>query len=155
MRANLMHAATLVLALASVPVLAGAGQAGDAEAGKRLYWEGIGADGAPIRGVTQGDVAVTGAQFSCVNCHRPSGFGTSEGGNYMPPIIGEVLFNARTADRNRNFKELYQEVQPPGFWARVRQPRMRPAYDEASLARALRDGVDPGGHELRPDHAAL
>ncbi|MDZ7708818.1 MAG: hypothetical protein U5K36_00850 [Roseovarius sp.] len=150
MRAKLMRAATLVLALASVPMLAGAGQAGDADLGRKLYWQGIGADGAPIRGVTQGDVEVTGAQFSCVSCHRPSGFGTSEGGNYMPPIIGEVLFNAKTADRNRNFKELYQEVQPPGFWARVRQPRMRPAYDEASLARALRDGIDPGGHEFAP-----
>jgi cytochrome c553 len=145
-----LRAAALAVLLAAAPAFMGAGQAGDAEAGKRLYWEGIGADGAPIRGVTQGDVEVTGAQFSCVSCHRPSGFGTSEGGNYMPPIIGEVLFNAKTPDRNRNFKELYQEVQPPGFWARVRQPRMRPAYDEAALARALREGVDPGGHEFDP-----
>jgi len=145
-----LRAAVFGLSVALFPALAGAGQAGDAAAGKRLYWEGIGADGAPIRGVTQGDVEITGAQFSCVSCHRPSGFGTSEGGNYMPPVIGEVLFNAKTADRNRNFKELYQEVQPPGFWARVRQPRVRPAYDEAALARALRDGVDPGGHEFDP-----
>jgi len=145
-----LRAVALGVLLALAPALAGAGQAGDAAAGKRLYWAGIGADGAPIRGVTQGDVEITGAQFSCVSCHRPSGFGTSEGGNYMPPIIGEVLFNARTPDRNRNFKELYQEVQPPGFWARVRQPRVRPAYDEAALARALRNGVDPGGHEFDP-----
>jgi hypothetical protein len=95
-------------------------------------------------------VKVTGAQFSCVNCHRPSGFGTSEGGNYVPPIIGSVLFEDKTPNRNRMFKDLYQEVQPPGFWARVRQPRMRPAYDDALLARALRDGVDAGGHELDP-----
>ena len=93
---------------------------------------------------------MTGAQFSCVNCHRPSGFGTSEGGNYVPPIIGSVLFETKTPNRNRMFKDLYQEVQPPGFWARVRQPRMRPAYDDALLARALRDGVDAGGHELDP-----
>lgn len=140
----------LAMMLAAVPFWAGAGQAGDAELGRKLYWEGIGADGEPIRGVTQGDVPVTGAQFSCVSCHRPSGFGTSEGGNYMPPIIGPVLFEKKTPNRNRNFKELYQEVQPPGFWARVRQPRIRPAYDEALLARALREGVDAGGHELDP-----
>jgi hypothetical protein len=150
MRATLRWLVWLALSLALVPLAAMAGQAGDVAAGKRLYWEGIGADGTPIRGVTQGDVAVTGAQFSCVSCHRPSGFGTSEGGNYMPPIIGEVLFAPKSLDRNRNFKELYQEVQPPGFWARVRQPRMRPAYDEALLARALREGVDAAGHPLDP-----
>ncbi|MGX0903243.1 hypothetical protein ACSSV8_001819 [Roseovarius sp. MBR-79] len=150
MQAGFMRVAALALTLALAPLGAGAGQAGDAAAGKRLYWEGIGADGAPVRGVTQGDVAVSGAQFSCVSCHRPSGFGTSEGGNYMPPIIGSVLFEKKALDRNRNFKELYQEVQPPGFWARVRQPRMRSAYDEALLARALREGVDPGGHDLDP-----
>lgn len=150
MRAGWKAIFALALAAIVAPVSADAGQTGDAEAGRRLYWEGIGADGAPIRGVTQGDVTVSGAQFSCVSCHRPSGFGTSEGGNYMPPIIGEVLFETKALDRNRNFKELYQEVQPPGFWARVRQPRMRPAYDEATLGRALREGVDPGGHVLDP-----
>ncbi|NCQ25163.1 MAG: hypothetical protein COW54_10525 [Rhodobacteraceae bacterium CG17_big_fil_post_rev_8_21_14_2_50_63_15] len=139
--------ATMLLA---VPLWALAGQAGDVELGRKLYWEGIGADGQPVRGVTQGDVKITGAQFSCVNCHRPSGFGTSEGGNYVPPIIGEVLFNKKTLNRNRIFKDLYQEVQPPGFWARVRAPRMRPAYDDVLLARALRDGVDAAGHEFDP-----
>ena len=145
-----LRVAALVLGLVAAPVLAGAGQAGDAELGRTLYWEGIGADGQPITGVTQGDVKVTGAQFSCVNCHRPSGFGSSEGGNYVPPIIGSVLFDAKTPNRNRMFKDLYQEVQPAGFWARVRQPRMRPAYDDALLARALRKGVDPSDHPLDP-----
>ncbi|KNX43311.1 hypothetical protein ROTO_01000 [Roseovarius tolerans] len=145
-----LRAAALSVVLVAAPVLAGAGQAGDAELGRTLYWEGIGADGQPVTGVTQGDVQVTGAQFSCVNCHRPSGFGTSEGGNYVPPIIGSVLFQTKTPNRNRIFKDLYQEVQPPGFWARVRQPRMRPAYDDVLLARALRDGFDAGGHELDP-----
>ncbi len=140
----------LAAMLLVVPVWAGAGQAGDVELGRKLYWEGIGADGQPVRGVTQGDVKITGAQFSCVNCHRPSGFGTSEGGNYVPPIIGDVLFNKKTLNRNRIFKDLYQEVQPPGFWARVRSPRMRPAYDDVLLARALRDGVDAAGHVFDP-----
>ena len=147
---RLLRRTGLALVLAVTPVLAGAGQAGDAELGRRLYWEGIGADGKPVTGVTQGDVEISGAQFSCVNCHRPSGFGTSEGGNYVPPIMGNILFDKKQLDRNRIFKDLYQEVQPPNFWARVRQPRMRPAYDEVLLARALRDGVDAGGHEFDP-----
>lgn len=147
---QLLSCGAMTFLLVAVPFWAVAGQAGDVEQGRKLYWEGIGADGQPIRGVTQGDVKVTGAQFSCVNCHRPSGFGTSEGGNYVPPIIGEVLFNKKTLNRNRIFKDLYQEVQPPGFWARVRSPRMRPAYDDHLLARALRDGIDAGGHVFDP-----
>ncbi len=134
--------------LVIVPLMANA--QGDAELGRRLYWEGIGANGLPIKGRTQGDVEISGAQFSCVNCHRPSGYGTSEGGNYVPPITGPVLFEKRTANRNRMFKELYQEVQPPGFWARVRQPRIRPAYNEPLLARALRKGDDAAGRPLDP-----
>jgi len=139
-----------LLCASFAPGIAVGGQAGDPELGRQLYWAGIGADGVPITGVTQGDVPVSGAQFSCVNCHRPSGFGTSEGGNYVPPIMGDVLFSPREPNRNRMFKDLYQEVQPPGFWARVRSPRMRPGYDDALLARALRKGVDAGGHELDP-----
>ncbi len=134
--------------LVFAPLMANAG--GNAELGRRLYWQGIGADGLPITGKTQGDVAITGAQFSCVNCHRPSGYGTSEGGNFVPPITGPVLFTKRTANRNRMFKELYQEVQPPGFWARVRQPRIRPAYNEALLGRALRKGDDAAGRPFDP-----
>ena len=67
----------------------------------------------------------------------------------LPPAQ-PVLYEKRTANRNRMFKELYQEVQPPGFWARVRQPRIRPAYDLALLARALRDGVDAAGRPFDP-----
>jgi hypothetical protein len=143
-----LRAFIICAGLAIAPQMANAG--GDAELGRRLYWDGIGADGQPIKGKTQGDVDVSGAQFSCVNCHRPSGFGTSEGGNYVPPIIGPVLFEKRTANRNRMFKELYQEVQPPGFWARVRQPRIRPAYNEALLGRALRKGNDAAGRPFDP-----
>lgn len=144
-----MAAALLALALAfagALPVSA----AGDAALGARLYHEGIGADGKPVTGTVQGDVAIGGAAFACVSCHRPSGFGTSEGGSYVPPVIGPILFAPSTPDRNRMFRELFQEVQSPSYWARVRQPRLRPAYDAASLARAVTEGVDPGGHILDP-----
>ncbi len=143
-----MRAVVICAGLVIAPLTANAG--GDADSGRRLYWEGIGADGAPIKGKTQGDVDISGAQFSCVNCHRPSGYGTSEGGNFVPPITGPVIFEKRTPNRNRMFKELYQEVQPPGFWARVRQPRIRPAYNEALLARALRKGDDAAGRPFDP-----
>lgn len=139
------------LALAAALLAPGAptlAQVGDAALGRQLYVEGLAADGAPISGTIQGDVPVSGRAFPCVSCHRPSGFGTSEGGNFVPPVTGPVLFAPRQPDRNAMFREMYQEVQPNSYWARVREARMRPAYDADSLGRALRDGVDPGGNAL-------
>jgi len=128
-----------------------ADQAGDPEAGKRLYRQGITAEGTPVEAVTQGDVAVRGESFACVACHRTSGFGSSEGGSYVPPITADFLFNPSQFDRkkrNQRFKEMFKEAQPNSFWSRVRQARARPAYDRASLGRALREGIDPAGRKL-------
>ena len=123
---------------------------GDPQAGRKLFWHGLNERGQPIKGIAQGDIQFTGAQFCCVSCHRPSGFGSSEGGYYVPPITGPILFNPAKADRVRRFKEMFQESQPSSFWAQVREPRLRPAYDEQTLARVLRDGIDPAGEKLNP-----
>lgn len=124
---------------------------GDPALGERLYMEGVTAAGEPVKAVTKGDIPVSGRQFSCVNCHRPSGFGSSEGGVYVPPITGPSLFNPtrfNRGKRNERFKEMFKEDQPPEFWSRVRQARARPAYTPESLAKVLRQGVDPEGREL-------
>jgi cytochrome oxidase Cu insertion factor (SCO1/SenC/PrrC family) len=84
---------------------------------------------------------------ACASCHRRSGFGGSEGGVFVPPVAGPFLFGAGP-ERADLFRELYQEVQTKTFSARVRDPRPRPAYTEASLARAVREGVDPAGRTL-------
>src|SRR6185369_9443479 len=118
--------------------------------GKQLYWHGVTSSGVPLRATTGGDISVTGSQFSCVTCHRPSGFGSSEGGKYVPPITGPILFSPRQLDRNRIFKKLFEEAQPPGFTADVRKPRMRPAYTDQTLIDALRHGVDPAARKLDP-----
>ncbi len=123
---------------------------GNPELGKRLYWRGITEEGAPFHATVRGDIQFSGAQFSCVNCHRPSGFGSSEGGNFVPPITGPLLFDARQLNRNRIFAKLFQEAQPSTFSAQVRQPRMRPAYTSETLAKAIRTGVDPAGRRLGP-----
>ncbi len=124
---------------------------GDPALGERLYMAGTTAAGEPVKAVTKGDIPVSGTQFSCVNCHRPSGFGSSEGGTYVPPITGPSLFNPtrfNRGKRNERFKEMFKEDQPPSFWSRVRQARARPAYDRKSLARVLREGIDPKGRTL-------
>ena len=122
---------------------------GDPVAGRRLYFEGLSAAGEPISARTEGDIKISGAQFSCVSCHRPSGYGSSEGGIYVPPIRGGFLFQPNKGDRLRIFKELYQEIQSKEFWAEMRDPRLRPAYTNASLGKAVIEGIDPAGREMK------
>lgn len=132
----------------AAPSHAANSKTGDVEAGRRLYWEGVSADGQPVTALTEGDIEISGSQFSCVNCHRPSAYGSSEGSIYVPPIRGDFLYSERSGDRNRIFKELYQETQSKEFWAEMRNPRSRPAYTDATLKKVLIDGADPTGRML-------
>jgi hypothetical protein len=86
---------------------------------------------------------------ACASCHRRSGFGGSEGGVYVPRVTGPALFGPplRRVDL---FRPLYQEPQPELYAARVRDPRLRPAYTPETLAVALREGRDPAGRTLDP-----
>ncbi|MBI4290555.1 MAG: ABC transporter substrate-binding protein [Betaproteobacteria bacterium] len=100
-------------------------------AGRTLYLEGNRGAGAPLVARRAGGLAISGAQAACVNCHRRSGFGGSEGRSYIPPVSAASLF----------------ESQPPGTGASA-SGTGRPAYDDKSLARAIRAGVDPSGRRL-------
>jgi len=117
-------------------------------AGARLYREGIGTNGKPVQAFSQTDVPLSGAQAACVTCHRPSGLGSSEGGYYVPPISGPLLFSPRKLDRLRMFPQFFHQVQPQSFTTRLHQPHMRPGYTLASLATTLSDGIDPAGEKL-------
>ncbi|MDH4125022.1 MAG: hypothetical protein OEW64_06765 [Gammaproteobacteria bacterium] len=94
-----------------------------AEAGRRIYRQGLLPSGEPVTAFVAGDVPVLGTQFSCQSCHGRSGMGASESSYTVPPIAAQFLF-----------------VESP-------QPK-RPAYDVQSLARVLRDGVTAGGRVL-------
>ncbi len=118
--------------------------------GKAIYENGLLPSGQPLKGRTQGDIEVSGEQFSCIGCHRRSGYGTTEGGNYVVPITAPILYSARKLDRAERLKKLYKEIQPRRFWARMRTPHVRPAYSDETLARAIRDGVDAAGNALDP-----
>jgi len=95
----------------------------DHAAGQRLYLDGIRPSGEPLAALVTGDVPFLGTQFGCQNCHGRSGMGTSEGSIIVPAIAGPVLYSSKP------------------------QPQ-RPAYTDESLARALRDGIDPAGRPL-------
>jgi cytochrome c553 len=117
-------------------------------AGERIYRQGVDIAENPVQGISQDDVPLSGEQAACVNCHRPSGLGSAEGGYYVPPINGQLLFAPRKLDRRRLFPDLFHQVQPERFKSRLYQPHMRPAYTLSSLATALRDGIDPTGQPL-------
>ncbi|MEK6279413.1 MAG: c-type cytochrome [Acidobacteriota bacterium] len=122
----------------------------NSDLGRRIYREGILPSGKPVRAIVQGDIAIAGTQFTCASCHRRSGFGSSEGAAFVPPIASSLLFGGRELRRTDLFRKLFQEIQPTRFRARVRDPRGRPYYTDESLAAALRDGKDPSGREFDP-----
>ena len=101
-----------------------ADQGSPAALGKRIYHRGDGAQN-PIRARLQGsDVDLPGDQFPCGNCHGSHGEGKSEGGLRPPSIAWRVLSQASTSISGR------------------------PAYDELSFRRAVRDGISSSGSKL-------
>ncbi|GEJ58891.1 c-type cytochrome [Anaeromyxobacter diazotrophicus] len=124
-----------LLALALAPQAAPAGPA--AGAGERLYREGVLPSGRALRGEREGGVGVEGAAAACATCHRRSGLGSWEGQIVIPPIIGRYLF--RPGARNVEDPDL------PHVQGYV--PHREP-YTDATLARAIRDGVDQQGRRL-------
>jgi ABC-type branched-subunit amino acid transport system substrate-binding protein len=106
------------------------------ELGKRIYQQGILSDGVAITAVTQDDISLSGIRVICADCHRRSGFGSSEGGTSVPAVTGSVLYEPRTELR----RELYGR--------RSAGPGSRPGYTDELLGQALRKGVDPSGRKL-------
>jgi hypothetical protein len=121
-----------VAAVAAALVAATAGRAaplraGDARAGERLYRTGVGASGAPVPALVQGDVPIDGSTVSCASCHLGSGFGSLEGNQVAPSLRWHRL---AAAGMNGNGR--------------------RRAYDPETLLRAVTEGLDPEGRPLSP-----
>ena len=108
-----------------------------AAAGAALYNRGVLHDGTPLVGERDNAIPLSGAEAGCSNCHRRSALGTTEGRTVIPPIAGPYLFEAQ-AQRGAG--------QPPPYVAGIRS--LRTPYTRDTLARALRDGVDPDGRAL-------
>ena len=132
--------ALLALAGAAVAAAASGGELspGSVETGKRMYRDGVRSSGAALDGRVAGDVSLRGTQSSCAGCHGRSGLGGGEGGTLVPAITAGALFRPSDAWR----------FDPRGPAAGSRVPR--PAYDARSLAKLLREGIDPSGRPLGP-----
>lgn len=122
--------------------------------GERIYRDGVLPSGEPVEAFVEGDIPVIGTAFTCANCHMRSGLGSIEGGVITTPTTGALLYRPYTG-----FADL-----PMATVARMRRlntasqsrqagnaaPLPRPAYTDATLARALRLGVGPTGRMLDP-----
>src|SRR6266581_2566492 len=98
----------------------------DFEIGRAIYLEGRPPSGELISARRAGGLPVKGKEAACVNCHRRSGLGAAEGPFAIPPISGPILATAG-----------------------VRTPRgPRPAYDDDTLARSIREGLDARGDAM-------
>ena len=108
-----------------------------AEVGAAIYLRGVLPGGAVLEG-TQPRIGLhqQGADVACVNCHQRSGLGSHEGGAVIPPITGEYLFHPRLAEAHDGARPIEN---PHGA---------RTVYTDATLARAIRSGVDPDGRAL-------
>ena len=97
--------------------------------GKQIYLQGSSAGGGQIDAIV-GDEGVTlpASVVPCASCHGPDGLGRPEGG-VLPPDI-----------RWSQLTKVYGHVHEDG--------RRHPAFDEASLARALRSGLDPADNRM-------
>jgi len=111
------------IAIGMMAAVAASANESASDDGRRMYRDGVLPSGKPLTAIVAGDVPVLGTQFSCQGCHGRSGMGGAEGAYIVPAIAGQFLFAASP------------------------QPA-RPAYDQDSLARLLRDGVTPGGRQL-------
>jgi Cytochrome c len=129
-------------ALAAVYLLLGPGAslcraAGDSAAieGESIYRRGVLGSGAPLEATrVGGGLATQGAEAACVNCHRHSGLGSTEGNILIPPVTGRYLFQPR------NLK--HDELELPYL---ENAHANRDPYTDVTLARAIRDGLDSAG----------
>lgn len=111
------------------------------EAGRRIYLQGLLGDGQTLRASGAGGTALSGPAAACVQCHRRSGMGSREGSLAIPAVAGPLLFKPAVSLRPRRPGAAAQEV------TGSRQDT-RAAYDDATLARALRQGLDSSGRPL-------
>lgn len=141
--------------------------------GRRIYRDGILPSGQPLRGIGPAQVVLEGRQAACATCHRRSGYGSSEGPIEVRPITGPSLFGtplarplAIVADAMPAATDAPRAPQQPPSAAEAARDvaaalrsarrgalagaRVRPSYDDRTLPRALREGLDASGHAFDP-----
>lgn len=96
-------------------------------AGKALFRRGVNRLDGDVAANAGAGVSLRNGQAACGRCHGFDGTGRREAGLHAPPLQWQALSRPRDAGGAL---------------------RARPAYDEATLLRALRDGLDAAGQPL-------
>ncbi|HEX2059795.1 MAG TPA: c-type cytochrome, partial [Thermoanaerobaculia bacterium] len=121
--------ARLVVLLFVCASVAGAPLTPAEKRGRHIYRNGTSVSGRPIAALASG-TEMDASIFPCGSCHGPEGRGVPEG-NVEPSDI-----------RWRTLQKILLPRNEIG--------RRRPKYDDAALARTLKDGVDSAGNALSP-----
>jgi hypothetical protein len=129
--------AVLIAGASSVESRPLAIDAAQLKAGELLYRQGVLSSGEPLLAERQGVEPMQGRAAACVNCHLRSGLGTVEGRILIPPITSKYLFRRVGVTA----AEMTQRASNAG-------PSTRSRYTDFTLARALREGIDPDGRKL-------
>ncbi len=109
--------------------------------GERMYREGILASGETMHALVQGDIPVDSTMFSCASCHLRSGLGSLEGQVVTYPIDGVTLYQPITNAWNMRWVT-------GSKYAKTMSGVLRSAYNDETLAVAIRGGVNPDGKVL-------
>jgi cytochrome c553 len=112
---------------------------------ERIYRDGVLPSGEPLRALRADGTPLTGAEAACVQCHRRSGMGTVEGDRIIPPVAGRFLFQPRAG----SLAQLDgRHSRGPDLAHALGRNRSRDPYTEETVARAIREGIDPAGLPL-------
>lgn len=107
-------------------------------AGRQIYEHGILPSGQLLEAQRAGGLKIKGEEARCALCHQRSGMGIIEGAIPIPAVSAPVLFSKREKPSGAIPRRA------PG--TDFNYPRSRPPYDDATLARALREGISPGDY---------
>lgn len=130
-------AAAALLALAVVVPLQRAVAGPAVSVGESIYLRGVLGSGAPLEGKrAAAGKATQGEQAACVGCHQRSGLGSKEGNTNIPPITGGYLYWSPGQQDGGSMP--YVESMNGN----------RAPYSDATLARAIREGLDSQGRPL-------
>ncbi len=133
--------AVLAVAVALVAPAAAGSDADLLARGRRLYEQGITAQGTALAAVGASGIRLSGARAACSVCHRRSGMGGHEGAVRVPPVAGPVLFARAQSAWPARPGRAPQAVVPL-------RAETRSAYDDAAVKRVLREGLDVAGVPL-------
>jgi hypothetical protein len=142
----LQRALAAALVMASAAATAEAGRT-PAEIGESIYLHGVLGTGAELQALRDGGgPGTSGAGAACVNCHLRSGLGSTHQStgigataaiNQIPPVAGPYLFESAIAGHGK----------PNLPYVDGMRTRRSP-YTDATLARAIREGIDADGRKL-------